>query len=862
MILASSLLLMIPPAAAQTRISGLVKDKKTGEPLVGVCILGLTQSKVESIAYSEADGHFVLTVPGERLPDELRALLIGYEAMSIPFDEKRKDFVFPLTEKRTQLRPAKVVASAVEQKGDTLIYTAGSFRDGSERSLGEVLEKLPGISVSATGGIQHKGIPINKLYVEGLDLMGSRYGIVTANLSADAIARVEIYGNHQPVLALKDVVESEQSAVNIILKEGLRNTWLFSGDAVLGYPAFPLFEGRSMLSSFSKKRQSLFLLKGNDTGQDILLEMQLQNLENRGAAAIIPGDIDADMNSRLNPGRRYLNLPKGYWYDNLSGLSSFNFLTKTGDYTQLRISAQAAAERYNESTERREEIFFADGSQLSVTESRALKDLRHYFSGTLSVEQNAPKKYILDELSVSGQFRTDDAALLGNRDNYNQHYRLPSVKIENKLRATSRHRGNRATEWSSDLFFYRKNHMAEYSTDIREYVQKLLCNDASVNVLAKQNRRFGSHSLTFTSGCDLNYIQRDADLAGLRFEDVKTEDRLSVFTFRGEASCSDRISIGRSSVTITIPLAFHYLYVDDGESSLYPSFNPRIVLQSKFSQRMELRLSTVYSTRRSEAESLLGAAVMQDWRTLSQSDSLQRSSRWNSQATLSWNDVSSMLFASLTASWSLRGSERSTANVWLEELTYRYSLPSAVLTSGWSTSLSIKKYFGINILNVRLNSGLSGGQVKEYLQASPVNYRNTRWFSSMEIGSHPVRWLSLNLKGQYERVFAHGPATRQNKVYQAEGTILVNPIRALDLHAGVFWLHEKHPGTSVSNTPLIRLSASWKAGKAILFAECRNLLDATTYRRDSVSAYYTVSSVTKLLGRQFLVGIRMTDQSF
>ena len=855
-------MLLIPPAAAQTRISGLVKDKKTGEPLVGACIISLTQSKVESIAYSEADGYFIITVPEERLPDELRALLIGYETASIPFDEKGKDIVFAMTEKRTQLMPSKVVASAVEQKGDTLIFTAGSFRDGTERSLGEILQKLPDISVSATGGIQHKGIPINKLYVEGLDLMGSRYGIVTANLSADAIARVEVYGNHQPVLSLKDLVDSEQSAVNIILKEGLRNTWLFSGDAVLGYPAFPLFEGRSILSSFSKKRQSIFLLKGNNIGQDILLEMQLQNLENQGTTAIIPGDIDADMNSRLNPGRRYLNLPKGYWYDNLSGLGSFNFLTKTGDYTQLRISAQAATEQYNEFTQRREEISFADGSNLSVTESRTLKDLRHYFSGTLCVEQNAPNKYIRDELSVSGQLRTDDAALLSNRDNYNQHYQLPSVKIENKLRATSRHRGNRATEWSSDMFFYRKNHMAEYSTDIREYVQKLSCNDASINVFAKQNRKIGSNSLAFTSGCTLNYIQRDADLEGLQFEDVKTEERLSVFTFRGEASCSDRISLGRSSVTITIPLAFHYLHVDDGENCLYPSFNPRIVLQSKFSQRMEFRVSTIYSTKRSEAESLLGAAVMQDWRTLSQSDSLQRSSRWNSQATLSWNDVSSMFFASLSASWSMRGSERSTANIWLEDLTYRYSLPSAVLTSGWSTSLSIKKYFGINILNVRLNSGLSGGKVKEYLQASPVNYRNTRWFSSLDIGSHPARWLSLNLKGHYERVFVHGPATRQNKVYQAEGAVIVNPIRALDLHASIFWLHEKHPGTIVSNTPLIRLSASWRTGKTIIFAECRNLLDATSYRRDSVSAYYTVSSVTKLLGRQFLVGIRMTDQSF
>ena len=76
-----------------------------------------------------------------------------------------------------------------------------------------------------------------------------------------------MYLNHQPVKALKNTDSEGKTAINIILKEDYRNTWIGSADASLGAPVFPLFSAKAMASQFGKKRQELFLVKANNLGQ-------------------------------------------------------------------------------------------------------------------------------------------------------------------------------------------------------------------------------------------------------------------------------------------------------------------------------------------------------------------------------------------------------------------------------------------------------------------------------------------------------------------------------------------------------------------------------------------------------------------
>lgn len=851
--------------AAQIAVTGVVRDKKTKEPVAGAFVLGLSGQQQKAYSYSDGEGRFSLKLPEGVTLDQLRVSMMGFatETLSLAAG-KMEGIVVELTEKRAELRAAQVTASVVEEHGDTLSYTAGAFKDGTERSMGELLEKLPGITVTASGGIQHNGKFIGKLYVEGLDLMGAQYGTVTKNLSADAIARVEVYQNHQPIQALQDLSQTDRSAINIILKEGLRSTWTFSGDAALGLPPFPLFEARAMFSNFGKKRQSLFLIKGNNDGGDILQELQRQSVLGRGPGAylITPGEVDGDMRSRLNPGRSYLPLPKEYWYDNLSGLGSFNHLVKLGETRQLRIVTQAAGERYSEASESMDEIRFADGSSLTVREVRQMDDRRGYFSGTLAYEDNAPQRYVSDELTVAGQLRANNTQLLGNSHPYTEHYDLPSLKLENNLKIVRRTSNRQALELNSDSQYRRGQHEAVYTTGGREYGQHLFFQDFSADIRTSQNWSRGRHRISLTETAALSYTGREAKARNLPLPEplagVKTEGSFSALDLRPSARFSDQITFGKADLTLTLPATLHYLILKGRDNVLYPTVNPSVAFRWKPTQQIELSASTSYALTRSDAESLLDAAMMQSWRSLATADSLRRSARWNTQATLRWSDMPTMFFATLSGSYSRGGSNRASASIWTETLSYQYYLPLATTTSGWSISGSLKKYFGLKAFVVELQGSWMDNQMQEYLQGVPLDYRSSQLHTQLNFTSNPVWWFSTDVSGSFNINYVNGDSQRRTRMAQIEGSLRLKPVKALSLDATTHWLWYEIPGMTVSNTPLIKVSASWALKNATLFVECRNLLNATEYRRESISTYHTTTSVTALRGRMILVGIRMS----
>ena len=849
------------PAGSQTVVSGVVREAKTKDPVAGAFVLGVAGSQQKAFAYSDEEGEFMLRVPDGVVLDEIRVSMMGFAAMKMQLTAgNTSNIVIELTELRAELRAARVEAAVVEEKGDTLSYTAGAFKDGSERSMGDLLEKLPGITVTPSGGIQHNGKSIGKLYVEGMDLMGARYGTVTNNLSADAIARVEVYQNHQPVRALQNLSLTDRSAINIILKESVRSTWLFSGDAALGLPPFPLFEARVMLSNFGKKRQSLFLIKGNNDGGDILQELQQQSILGRGPGAylITPGEVDSDLRSRLNPGRSYLSLPKEYWYDNLSGLGSFNHLVKMGETRQLRLTLQTAGERYNETSESREEIRFADGTSLEILENRTMTDRRGYFSGTAAYEDNGATRYISNEFSAAGQLRVNESVLQGGRNQYDQRYDLPSFKADNFLKLVLRRSAGRALELTSDSKYRRTNHSARYVTDGRDNGQHLFGQDFSTDLCTSQNWSAGRHRISLSEGMALEYVDRRAEAEGVTFEGVITSGSLSVLALRPTVRVSDAISLGAARLTLTLPATLHYLIVPGNDNLLYPTLTPSLSLQWKLAQRLELSASSSYSLTRSNTESLLDAAVMQSWRTLAVSDSLRRSARWNTQATLRWSDMPALFFATLSGTWSMGGSNRAASSIWMENLTYQYYLPLSTATSGWSVNGSLKKYFGLRAFVVELQGGWMENDMQEYLQGVPVSYHNTRLHTQLNFASNPVWWFSTNITGSYDRNYVTGASKQQTQMVQIEGTLRVKPVKPFAIDVTGHWLWSEIPGVRVSNTPLLKVSASWSLKNATLFIECRNLLNATEYRRESISAYRTTSSITQLTSRQFLLGIRMT----
>lgn len=126
---------------------------------------------------------------------QVRAFNYAYETRTIP--NKTAEYNFTLTPKATELPNVLVKPAPITQKGDTINYIVSEFSDEKDRSIADVLRKMPGIEIKGDGLVLYQGKPIQKYYIEGLDLLEGKYNLANQNLPHISVSSVQILENHQ-----------------------------------------------------------------------------------------------------------------------------------------------------------------------------------------------------------------------------------------------------------------------------------------------------------------------------------------------------------------------------------------------------------------------------------------------------------------------------------------------------------------------------------------------------------------------------------------------------------------------------------------------------------------------------------------
>ena len=204
----------------------VVSEKKEAIDRVSVTLRYVTGGRIIAFAQTSGAGNFELKKDLQGIHLDSLELNFSHVAFSpkilrVPTDSK--PLLVELTGRDIELREVNVSASKIRQRGDTITYLVSSFAEIEDRTIGDVLKKMPGVEVSESGQIKYQGQSINKFYIEGSDMLEGRYGLATNNISHKDVASVEVMENHQPIKALEDVIFSESPAMNIKLKEDAKS---------------------------------------------------------------------------------------------------------------------------------------------------------------------------------------------------------------------------------------------------------------------------------------------------------------------------------------------------------------------------------------------------------------------------------------------------------------------------------------------------------------------------------------------------------------------------------------------------------------------------------------------------------------
>lgn len=258
---------------------GIVMNEYSHLPIPQVSVVLLDKAN-NPITYTKTDssGIFQISIPADKHADMMVFTSLGYEKKTIPTNSYKEGQHVLLRESVTELREVEVKPNVIRQKKDTLIYTVASFQDKQDRSIADVIAKMPGLQVGEDGSIHFQGKPIYKFYIEGMDLMGSHYSMASENLDANKVSEVQVLRNHQHKKTLKDIELSEKTALNIVLKDNAKNEWIGMVDAGIGSRLDKdekgiIHDARITEMNFAKKMQSLSAYKTNNTGRDIQHEV-------------------------------------------------------------------------------------------------------------------------------------------------------------------------------------------------------------------------------------------------------------------------------------------------------------------------------------------------------------------------------------------------------------------------------------------------------------------------------------------------------------------------------------------------------------------------------------------------------------
>lgn len=393
------------PAQSYAVFSGRVVDTSENG-MYGVNIVAYNESGSQlCYAISDAEGNFTLKPVGGIA--YVRFSFLGYETQTVKYNPAVNKAVVRMKETSFQLREVAVKAERISERGDTLTYSVAGFKQIQDRSIADVIRKMPGLEVKPNGSISYQGKSINHFYIEGLELMGSQYAQASNNISADKVESVQVLENHQAVRSLRDIEFSDKAALNIVLKDDAKSVWTGLADIGLGWAEKSngfLYENRLMGMNFKKNFQTLLLYKNANTGTNIADEiLSLSDLlEYRGEANII---------SLLDLGGPAFDAER-YTF-NKSHLLSANWLWRTGRDSDLRIQASGLFDSEEQLRNSSTTYLDLNGSPV-ITEDWNVESRRKEAKGEITYTLNKERTYLKSISKVYSDWNVSQGNMLYN----------------------------------------------------------------------------------------------------------------------------------------------------------------------------------------------------------------------------------------------------------------------------------------------------------------------------------------------------------------------------------------------------------------------------------------------------------------
>lgn len=854
--LLTSLICLLTAATifAQINVRGTVVDRETDEPVVGASVIVKgADGKIKKFASSKADGSFAMTMPSVS-GCRLEVTMMSFARQSMPLDNVE----FPLTVRMepgtTLLKEVTVKADRIREQGDTISYRVGSFAHAQDRSIGDVLKRMPGIDVAKSGKIQYQGEDINKFYIEGADLLGGKYGIATNGISHEDVGAVEVMENHQPMQVLSGIAYSNKAAINLKLKNKAKATWSFHGDAGGGYswePTGAIWDGELFAMAVMPGFQNITTLRTNNTGENLSSSETDFFAENRQTGLSRQVSIGLPGVPSLSDKRTLFNR---------SFLVSTNNLWKFGrgefkaniDYSFNRV--EAAAENITT-------YFLNEGNRL-ISENRSGTEHSHSLSGKFIYELNQKTAFINNTLQTNIDWDDLNLATTGSLPN-RQSAKLPDYYVSNKFKLIKRFKGNHlvtfhsVNEWESlpqtlnlDM---NGQHFRQYISDHAFYTHESAAYAFNIKgvTLSLEGGIKG-----YIRSMDSQLPDLPEELPGLT-ENVVNTNYITVY-----ATPRLEYWVRRVNLSLNLPVSYAHYNFDKAianHNELY--FSPSLNFNWKPNNRFSGSLRGGLGRSPMNLNLIHPGLIMTNYRTLKAGvDNFYNSSSQNVSANFSYKHTRRGLFANgmVMHSWT------HLPYTMAQQLYGDYVVYSYADAANDSKMLMAMGNIGKTLDFMRgscnVNGSFNRNESHLLSQRQSVNSVSTGWSIGGKINGTPCRWFSFDYRIDYSdsRLTMNGVSESWLSTMENELSLTFIPHRKWQWT--VSGEHYRNELTEPNYKDIVMLDTrlTYQLNKRIEFvASLTNILNKRSYNYTTYSQLSSFESRRHLRGRQLLFSISL-----
>ncbi len=643
------------------QIVGRVSDAGD-RPIEALIVAALHPTDSSVVAYSMTDmeGQYRL-----RLASGVEEVLVRLTGFNIKRETRRVRAVSQTVDFRAEedivtLREVQIKAQKLWGNRDTLNYLVAAYMTEHDRTIGDVLKQLPGITIEG-GVIKYQGTPINHFYIENIDLLQGRYSLATEGIKAEDVSTVQVLENHEHVKALQDQVPPESAAINIKLKEKAKGVWSKSFAVALGYDDKVLWNTEANMMYFAKHRQHIMYYGNDNTGKGC--DRSGRHYGGKALEASVLTDILYPGSSPVGISLR--NNAHSLHSSNMQKLSKTASLNYSLTYNHdLQTSSSFLQTSYQ-----------MPGSDMVVTsEDIAARRITNDVSLQLKYENNDTLNFLSSAFELAGQWADADGTVQtqaeatgsasSSAEEIYQHSQKCNLGLANDTRWVHRTTGGAGFEFRSRSSVQTTPHSLSVSGDMeaRQNIDITKVSTANTFSLIRNLRR---HRWTIapTAGLNVDYVGLESLLkraaAGEEAEPLPLSDsgnKNYVYT-KGSLDATVRYVKNEFRMSLHLPLNLSHTYMRGEISKARLRFSPSFSLLWKADDHWTLSGGGSYGMHQTPWSRLITSYIMSNYRTTSRyKASIEDSYRAKANAKLQFKDIMSSFFAyvqgDFSRSWS------------------------------------------------------------------------------------------------------------------------------------------------------------------------------------------------------------------